>query len=371
MIRTPTPRAHVIAQDLRKWRNQLTDAAQDQSRLMTVPISSLQSSDSPRLAGQNNEHVQALAECDVVLPPIIVNRPTMCVIDGMHRLRAAALRGQDEIQVRFFDCDGDDAFVLAVEANIAHGLPLSLADRSAAAARIINSHPRWSDRAIASTTGLSPKTVAAVRRRAAAERPHDECPREGCSTEEIPQLSNGMLNGRVGLDGRARPRNTAEGRRIASVLMNDRPNASLREIAAAAGVSLGTAHNVRVKLRRGENPILPKRISGGRREWQEKHEGPAVQSAPRADSGTYGKDGILVLKRLGMDPSLRLADSGRALLRLLNVLAIDPEDWKRLIDHLPAHCMPMVSVAARACADVWREFADQLEKKADDQISGV
>lgn len=363
MIRTSAPRARGIAQDLRKWRNQLTEATQDQPRVVTVPINSLRPSDSPRLAGQDIEHVRALADSEVALPPIIVNRPTMCVIDGMHRLRAAVLRGQDEIQVRFFDCDGDDAFVLAVEANIAHGLPLSLADRSAAAARIIKSHPRWSDRAIATTTGLSPKTVAAIRRRSAAESPHDECPREGCSTGEIPQLNNGMLNGRVGLDGRVRPRDTAEGRRIASVLMSDRPDAPLREIAAAAGVSLGTAHDVRVKLRRGESPILPKRISGGRRECQEKNEEPVVQPAPEADSDTNGEGRILVLKRLGRDPSLRLADSGRALLRMLNVLAIDSEDWKRLIDHLPAHCMPMVSVAARACADVWREFAEQLEKR--------
>lgn len=41
--------------------------------------------------------------------------------------------------------------------NTHHGLPLTRADRKAAAQRILDIHPHWSDRAIAKVTGLSPK----------------------------------------------------------------------------------------------------------------------------------------------------------------------------------------------------------------------
>lgn len=334
--------------DVAYWTELSRDSRRSQPPVMTVPISSLQSSDSPRLDGQNIEHVQALAESEVTLPPIIVSRVTMRVIDGMHRLRAAVLRGQDEIEVRLFDGDESDAFVLAVEANITHGLPLSLSDRTAAAARIINSHPQWSDRAIASTTGLAAKTVAAIRRR---------------SSEETPQMNDRVLNARIGRDGRVRPHNAAEGRRIASELMTKRPAASLREVAAAAGISLGTAHDVRERLRRGENPILPKQHNEDQWGVQAKHDGQSRRRATKVAEGTPITDRAMILQNLSRDPSLRHAESGRVLLRLLHVLAIGSRDWTRLIDDLPAHCTPMVSDAARACADAWQKFAEQLEQR--------
>ncbi|MFD0884088.1 VWA domain-containing protein [Streptosporangium algeriense] len=120
-----------------------------------VPIADLADSDSPRLDGVNIEHAQGLADSTAELPPILVHRPTMRVIDGMHRLCAAILRGRRTIAVRFFSGSEKDAFVLAVHANVAHGLPLSLADRTASAERVMGSHPEWSDRATATVTGLS------------------------------------------------------------------------------------------------------------------------------------------------------------------------------------------------------------------------
>jgi hypothetical protein len=36
--------------------------------------------------------------------------------------------------------------VLAVQVNVTHGLPLSLADRKVAASRIIDCYPGWSNR---------------------------------------------------------------------------------------------------------------------------------------------------------------------------------------------------------------------------------
>jgi hypothetical protein len=133
-------------------------------RVVEVPLTAVRPGDSPRIAGSSTMHARLLAQSDASLPPILVHRPTMQVIDGTHRLDAARLRGDRMIRVRFFDGAREDAFVLAVEANVTHGLPLSLADRKAAALRIIRTHPVWSDRAIAAKTGLAHKTVGAIRR---------------------------------------------------------------------------------------------------------------------------------------------------------------------------------------------------------------
>src|SRR5262249_21779584 len=135
-----------------------------------VQLSSLAPPDSPRLAGENPHHTRVLAQLDAQFPPILVHRGSMKIIDGLHRFRAADLKGQRQIDVRFFDGSEDDAFVLAVTSNISHGLPLSLADRRAAALRILVSHPNWSDRAVAATTRLAPRTVSRIRAAAQLER---------------------------------------------------------------------------------------------------------------------------------------------------------------------------------------------------------
>ncbi|RQX33168.1 hypothetical protein DLJ57_19775, partial [Micromonospora chalcea] len=144
----------------------LPDAATEDRSVLgeTVPVSALLPGDSPRLAGENVEHIRLLAAMHD-LPPILVQRGTMRVIDGMHRLRAAKLRGDETVRVTFFDGDDAAAFLLSVDANIKHGLPLSRADREAAATRILRLYPQWSDRAVAAAAGLSPTTVSGIRRR--------------------------------------------------------------------------------------------------------------------------------------------------------------------------------------------------------------
>src|ERR1700691_531372 len=134
--------------------------------IQRVPIRSLLLGDSPRINGEDDQHIDLLAQMDTLLPPILVQRGTMRVIDGMHRLRAAILLGHESIEVRFFDGTEAEAFIAAVKVNTEHGLPLTLADREAAASRIIALYPQHSDRWIAGVTGLAPGTVAAVRRRA-------------------------------------------------------------------------------------------------------------------------------------------------------------------------------------------------------------
>ncbi|MGW6459820.1 transcriptional regulator, partial [Streptomyces sp. NPDC055078] len=211
-----------------------------------VPVDQVTETRLVRVAGSSPDHVSALAQCPDGLPPILVHRPTMQVIDGVHRLRAAKLRGDATIGVRFVDGTEEDAFVLAVSANVTQGLPLTLADRTAAASRILSSHPHLSDRLIASTVGLSTKKVAAIRQ---------------CSTGEMTQL-----NTRLGRDGKVRPLDASHGRTIASRAISNNPDLSLREIARIAGISVGTARDVRERMRRGEDPIPPRhRLSAGNR----------------------------------------------------------------------------------------------------------
>jgi hypothetical protein len=295
-----------------------------------VEVDTLDQSDSPRLHGVDPRHVEILAQVDTDLPPILVHRPSMRVIDGMHRLRAARLAGRSTIAARFFDGDEHDAFVLAVRTNIAHGLPLTLADREAAAARILTARPYASDRSVAATAGLAPKTVGAIRRRMA-----------GAVDASV----------RIGGDGRARRLDAAEGRRIASEIVANRPDASLREIAKLAGVSPATARDVRERIRRGDDPVPPRH-------------GPTALVTPvngvdRADR----KDMASLLQSLGKDPSLRFNESGRALLRWLFTRADGIEQWEDLVSAVPPHCAYLLADVAANCADEWSAFAAQLRQR--------
>ena len=302
--------------------------------LEKVPIAALSLADSPRVLGEDGEHTKLLAGVDTALPPIVVYRPTMRVIDGMHRLRAAALRGNEDIEVVFYDGDEADTFVLAVELNRAHGLPLSRADRTAAATRIIESHPEWSHRRIAEVSGVSSSTVASIRRRSTAQ--------------------NGQLNARVGRDGRVRPTDSAEGRLRASEEIERDPSASLRQIAKVAGVSLGTASSVRSRLHRGEPPV-PSRERGAER--------PDPQH--RGDDAEVG----VVIVNLRRDPSLRFTETGRVLLRYLEVCAIGFRQWDKLIANVPVHQREAVARLARECAGAWETFANRLACQIDDEPS--
>nr|CEL13853.1 StrR protein [Kibdelosporangium sp. MJ126-NF4]CTQ88221.1 StrR protein [Kibdelosporangium sp. MJ126-NF4] len=286
-----------------------------------MAISELTGGYSPRLDGEDAEHVRILADTQQELPPIVVHRPTMRVIDGMHRLRAAAARGNTEIEVEFFDGTEQEAFIRAVRDNIKHGLPLSRADREAAVEQIVRSHPTWSNRSVAEATGVSPPTVGAIRKRTTGK--------------------TGQSNVRVGRDGRARPMSGAEGRLRAASVISEHPNASLRDVAHAAGVSISTAQDVRRRLRRGEGP-LPDRFSP-------KDPLPTVDTAQ-------------LLATLRGDPSMRFTGTGRTLLQWLGVCEIW-DDHGRILDTVPAHCVATVAILARRCAQSWTSVADELDRR--------
>ena len=309
---------------------------------VTVPVSSLLPGDSPRLAGENPEHIQLLASAQG-LPPILVHRSTMRVIDGMHRLRAAKLRGDETISIKFFEGDDAEAFLLSVDANIKHGLPLSPADREAAASRILVLYRQWSDRAVAAATGLSPTTVSNLRRRLF--------------------LQADWESSRVGRDGRARPVDGSAGRRRASAVIATKPDAPLRAIAREAGVSVGTARDVRARLRAGRDPVLtPQR---GTTEEPE----PSVDSATkslrrRTGNARQGIDWPAARGNLSRDPAVKYTENGRAFFRWVDGHVIEPAEWVEFIEAVPPHWRKSVAELARSCAGAWLAFAQALEDRA-------
>ncbi|MGW0517497.1 winged helix-turn-helix transcriptional regulator [Crossiella sp. NPDC003009] len=293
-----------------------------------------------RRDGTDFARVRLLAESAEPLPPIVVRRATMRVVDGVHRLLAARRRGDETIAVRFFDGDERESFVLAVRLNAEHGLPLSTADRIAAASRIIAWYPSWSDRAIGVVVGVSGKTVGKVRRRSVAG------PR--------PEV-------RIGQDGRARPVSAVRGRLAAGRLLMENPEISLRAVAKAVGISPSTVLDVRNRLRRGEDPVpAPRERPAGQRE--------AAAGAGQREAAAGAGQRLFrqprtagIRQNLRQDPALRFTESGRNLLRWLDAQAVDPSS---IAGSVPAHCAPVVAELARQTAEAWLRLAKQLDHSA-------
>lgn len=296
-----------------------------------VLISAVRTGDSPRTVQVDENHARALAEFCEVLPPLLVHRPTMRVIDGTHRLRAAVLRGQRTVTVTYFDGTAEDAFVLSVEANIRHGLPLTPAERTAAALRVLRSHPGWSDRSIAGRTGLAARTVGALRRR----------------TGPLPEPE-----GRVGQDGRTRPVDPARGREEAARLLEHRPAASLREIAREAGIAPSTVRDVRRRLREGTDPVPAA---------QRRARSVAVTPPERAPGQGPGLP--YLVGSLCKDPLLRLSEAGRLLLRMLDLQMTGLRQRDRIVAAVPPYRVGTAAAAAAQCARDWQELSEELRRR--------
>jgi ParB-like chromosome segregation protein Spo0J len=296
-----------------------------------VPVASIRDSYTPRENETDERHVKILAQSPLALPPIVIHRASMRVIDGVHRLRASELRGDSTVLARFFDGDERGAFALAVHLNVTHGLPLSLSERKAAARKVLALYPHWSDRSIALIAGVSNKTVGKLR---------------GCAAEEIPQL-----NPRLGRDGKIRPISPAGGRRRAAEYLLRNPRASLRETARKASVSVNTARDVRQRIDKGENP-LPAKLT--RDLGQRSAHNAAIAKSP----GGRGPD---LLQRLRNDPSVRSSERGRTLLRLLSTAVIAISACNEFAEAVPIHCSGTIAELARKNARAWQEIADKFD----------
>ncbi len=305
--------------------------------------------------------MQRLCEIYETLPPILVHRSTRRVIDGMHRIAAAERLGRDTVEVHYFDGAEAELFLRAVAANVAHGLPLSGTERKAAAVRILASHPKLSDRAISSCVGLDAKTVAAVRR----------------STGDSPRV-----NVRVGSDGKAHPLDRTAERLHAAELIANSPDLPLRAIVARTGLSLGTAHDVRQRLLRGETPVPAGRRAADRPAGSRGMAPAAAHPAPGPPPAAPPRDGpgparrpevpvqpvrtrasFETLRKLASDPSLRHSENGRAFVRWIHTHFVTDDAWRSVAAAVPSHSTDTVAELALQCSDTWKRFAEDLSRR--------
>jgi len=123
----------------------------------SVAISSLDVSG--RLRTANAGHVRVLAEVLDRTPPVLVHSQGRRVLDGFMRLDAARNLGRTHVLVKWVTGDEAIAWEQAIRTNSSHGLPFSARQRREAALRLLTLAPQWSDRRIAASAGVDPRSV--------------------------------------------------------------------------------------------------------------------------------------------------------------------------------------------------------------------
>ncbi|WP_329136468.1 ParB/RepB/Spo0J family partition protein [Streptomyces sp. NBC_01476] len=311
--------------------------------IFRIPIAMLRDADSPRLEGIDRGHVRSLVATDGKLPPIIVHRPTMKVVDGMHRLHVARLNDQREVEVRYFDGSEREAFLLAVELNMRHGLPLTLSDRKKSAMKILEGFPEWSDRAIGARTGLSGKTVGALRRRAAG------------------RIAQAPV--RVGRDGRSRPLHSDKSRRPGAGLPSDQV-----EGAPSDQLPGRTDSPARANLGVALLPVARARFAPqfvGDDGFAEDVQASGHGILPAVDALGSCTDPDMQLASLKRDPALKYSNDGREMIRWLETHIVRRTDMG-LVLQAPAHQARKIATLARTCAAQWNCIAMRMELACDD-----
>lgn len=334
----------------------------DDTPAQELPLHALSPGPHLRRGGINTAHVHLLVDASshTPLPPVLVQKDGWRVIDGLHRLEAAKLRGEHSIKARLVDCTDAEALVLAMKTNSAHGLPLSRADRLFGAERVLSAHPEWSDRALAGVTGLSAKTIRALRDRL---------------------TPGGTPPGakRLGRDGKLRSVTAGEGRRRAAEYITAHPHATLREVARATDVSLGTVHDVLARLRRGVSPERGGPRTAAARATVHPAPAPATgtDSAPaRTGAPDCGPTPVrrphpadtppaweAVAAKVANDPCVRYTEGGKEFLQWMALHATDPDGWQDLINAVPAHWLGVIAPIAESLSREWSLFAEQLRSR--------
>jgi ParB-like chromosome segregation protein Spo0J len=299
----------------------------------TLPIAALEFGPSRRERGVDPAHVAALAEVAESWPPIVVNRSDRVVVDGQHRIAAAKQLGLREVHVIWFDGSDIESHLEFVRRNVSHGLPLTLAERRAAARRFVSSCPELSDRGIAGVCGLSPRTVRRLREEAGAVAGH----------------TNGSRRGqrRVGRDGRVRPIDQKATRaRIAEELAR-KPDASLRKIASAVGASPETVRSVRNELRGTDAST---RTAG----FADDPAATALSLLTRSPGSRAG----LVCRD---DRAFTDRDDGPQFVEWFGATSVEQGQLWRYVESVPLSRVYEIADEARRRAEFWTSFAGAVE----------
>jgi ParB-like chromosome segregation protein Spo0J len=297
---------------------------------MTISLEAVRVRPSMRTAGVDPLHVAMLAEVASEWPPILVCRADASVVDGQHRVAAARQLGLRKIRATFFDGSPDDVYVEFVRRNVTHGLPLTLAERRAAARQMLRSQGHRSDRAIAAACGISPTTIARLRK---------EFRDDSGASEHDPK-------GRTGRDGRVRPLNGMALRARIEHEIALRPEASLRSIARVVGASPETVRSVRNAVRLGAHTSA---------------RSDCVHDAASENSSAPAPSSVAVDPR--EDPAFADREGGQEFVEWFEATAVEePEAWKYL-DAVPLSRVYEIADLARRRAEFWTRFAKSLEAR--------
>ena len=313
--------------------------------VVSVALARLAIRSSFREAGVNNDHVRRLVGLGGRWPPILVHQDNGLVVDGVHRVVAARVLGLDHIDATLFRGGPDEALIEFVRRNVHHGLPLTLRERKRAAGQVLVVHPEWSDRRIAETCALSPKTVGRLR---------------VSPSEDGGQLDTEI---RVGRDDRSRPVNSASVRVRVIEAIRERPGASLRSVAAEVGVSPETVRLVRMNMGRPagsdvtETSAVSEAFAGS-----EVAAGSEASAASGVSGGRGGGAEVRELGRSAADvaPASEVAEEFLVWFGRTAVCADDCAYW---VDLVGLDCVPEIAEEARRRSVVWRVFAESLETR--------
>jgi transposase-like protein len=211
------------------------------------------------------------------------------------------------------------------------GAPALLArtrrERQLAVLDVLTAHPDWADRRIGNLCGVSPRTVGRLRAEL-AENGGDS--RVKCTDV------------RIGRDGRARPIDpTAQRARVMAALV-ERPDASLRDIARAVGVSPETVRSVRAALsERFDAPPTPAPVDFAA--WRAAHDR-SVRWEP--------------------DHSFTSRDDGAVTAQFLERTDVQEHELERHAGAVPLSRVYEVSDEARRRAAFWAQLAERVESRA-------
>jgi ParB-like chromosome segregation protein Spo0J len=272
-----------------------------------------------RLGEINRDHVHAIALSRGQWPPIIVRRADNTIVDGHYRYLAAIKLGYAHINCVYFSGGADSAFLEAIRRNRAHGLPLTLREREAAARQVLNLYPDWSDRRVGTTCCLAPATVRRIRAAVAGSAEQD-----------------GQLNVRLGQDGRRHPVDPRQSRDRIVTALRAQPDRSLRHIARLTGTSPATVRAVKSRLE--PEPAGKDRIPSN------------AEAVPRWPRGWVA------------DAALLSAVEGKGFVSWFHRTAIRDE-WRGFLDGIPISRVYEVADEARRRATEWSEFATLLESR--------
>ena len=307
------------------------EAAVASPEVGAISIEDVRVGPSMRAAGIDPLHVAVLAEVVAEWPPILLSRADSSVIDGHHRVAAARQLGLRELRASWFDGSPEDAYLEFVRRNVGHGLPLTLAERRHAARRMLGCRPERSDRAIASVCGISPTTIARLRKEPGRSA------WGGVDDTRDPRA-------RVGLDGRVRPLNGMALRARIAHELELRPEASLRAVAGIVGASPETVRSVRNEVRAGVGAKYASLAEPGTV--------PVLDAAPVEISAPPRED-----------PAFTDRDGGEAFVEWFEATAVEELDPGSHIEAVPLSRVYEIADAARRRAEFWSQFAKALEAR--------